>query len=66
MTDFIRVTDNFYVSPQIGIEDVARAAREGFTLLINNRPDGEAPGQPTHEEIRPPPPPSACTAPISR
>lgn len=52
MTDFIRVTDNFYVAPQIGVEDVAKAAREGFTLLINNRPDGEVPGQPTHAEIQ--------------
>lgn len=52
MTDFIRVTDDFYVAPQIGLEDVAKAAREGFTLLINNRPDGEVAGQPTHEEIK--------------
>lgn len=52
MTDFIRVTDNFYVAPQITLEDVARAKREGFTLLINNRPDFESAGQPTHAEIQ--------------
>ncbi len=52
MTEFIRVTDNFSVAPQIAVEDVAKAAAEGYTLLINNRPDGEAPGQPTHEEIQ--------------
>jgi len=51
MTDFIRVTDNFYVAPQITLEDVARAAQEGFTLLINNRPDFEAAGQPTYAEV---------------
>ena len=52
MTDFIRVTDNFHVAPQISVEDVAKVAREGFTLLINNHPDGEVPGQPAHEEIQ--------------
>ena len=51
MTDFIRVTDDFYVAPQIQVDDVPRAVEQGFTLLINNRPDHEAPGQPTHEEM---------------
>ena len=46
MTDFRRVTDDLYVSPQITLDDVERAAREGFKTLINNRPDGEAPDQP--------------------
>jgi uncharacterized protein (TIGR01244 family) len=45
------VTDRFWVSPQIETADVARAAAAGFTTLINNRPDGEAPGQPSSEEI---------------
>ena len=52
MTEFIRVTDNFAVAPQITVEDVQRAVDEGFTLLINNRPDHESPGQPTHDEIQ--------------
>jgi uncharacterized protein (TIGR01244 family) len=30
---------------------VAAAATQGFTLIINNRPDGEAPGQPTGAQI---------------
>ena len=51
MTDFRTVTDTFSVSPQISPADVAAAAAQGFTLIINNRPDGEAPGQPTGEEI---------------
>jgi uncharacterized protein (TIGR01244 family) len=51
MSDFRRVTDLFWVSPQIEAADVARAAADGFTTLINNRPDGEAPGQPSSEEI---------------
>jgi uncharacterized protein (TIGR01244 family) len=51
MTDFRKVTDDFSVSPQIELSDVARAKAEGFVLLINNRPDGEAPGQPTSDEF---------------
>jgi uncharacterized protein (TIGR01244 family) len=51
MSDFRKVTDRLSVSPQISVEDVARAAREGFGLIINNRPDGEAPDQPSGAEI---------------
>ena len=51
MTDFRRVTDDFSVSPQIDLEDMAAAAAQGFTLVINNRPDGEQPGQPTSAEV---------------
>ena len=31
--------------------DLAEAARAGFTLVINNRPDGEVPGQPTNAQM---------------
>ena len=51
MTDFRDVTDDFSVSPQIAPEDVATAAAQGFVLIINNRPDGEQPGQPTSAQI---------------
>jgi uncharacterized protein (TIGR01244 family) len=51
MTQFRTVTDHFSVSPQISPVDVAVAAAQGFTTIINNRPDGEAPGQPTSAEI---------------
>ena len=51
MTDFRFVTENFAVSPQISLADVSAAAAQGFTLIINNRPDGEAPGQPAGERI---------------
>ena len=47
MTDFRNVTDDFSVAPQIAVADVAAAAAQGFTLVINNRPDGEAPDQPS-------------------
>lgn len=52
MTEFRRVTDLFSVAPQISIEDVALARAAGFTVLINNRPDGEEPGQPSSNEIQ--------------
>lgn len=51
MTDFRRVTDQLSVSPQISAADVAAAAAQGFRTVINNRPDGEAPDQPTSDEI---------------
>ena len=51
MSIFRTVTETFSVSPQISAADVATAAEEGFTLIINNRPDGEDLGQPTADEI---------------
>lgn len=39
------------VAPQLRPEDVAAAARAGVVLIINNRPDGEAPDQPSGAEI---------------
>ena len=51
MTDFRRVTDDFSVSSQIELADVTAAAAQGFTLVINNRPDGEQPGQPSSAEV---------------
>ncbi|MDP3867567.1 TIGR01244 family sulfur transferase [Phenylobacterium sp.] len=51
MTEFRRVTDDLSVSPQIALDDLARAKSEGFKLVINNRPDGEDPSQPTSAEV---------------
>jgi uncharacterized protein (TIGR01244 family) len=51
MSDFRKVTDDFAVAPQIAIDDVAAAADQGFTLVINNRPDGEAPDQPSSAQM---------------
>jgi len=47
MHDFRKVTDDFSVAPQIAVDDIAAAADQGFALVINNRPDGEAPDQPS-------------------
>ena len=51
MSDFRRVTDDFTTAPQISVEDVEEAARQGFRTIINNRPDNEQPGQPASHEI---------------
>jgi uncharacterized protein (TIGR01244 family) len=45
MADIRDVTAGFAVAPQITPEDVAGLGGR-FRLLINNRPDGEAPDQP--------------------
>lgn len=51
MADFRKVTDDFAVAPQISVADVADAAAQGFRMLINNRPEGESPDQPSGEAI---------------
>jgi uncharacterized protein (TIGR01244 family) len=48
---FKPINENFSVAPQIGAAEVAAAAEAGFTTIINNRPDGEAPGQPNAAQI---------------
>lgn len=45
MSDFRQLSDSVWASPQIGPDDVAEAARLGFTLIVNNRPEGESPDQ---------------------
>ena len=45
------LSPNVSVSSQISVEDAAAARQEGFRSIIGNRPDGEAPGQPTWAEI---------------
>lgn len=49
---FRKIDDSISVAPQIGTADVAAAAAQGFTMIINNRPDQEEPGQPGGDEIR--------------
>ena len=49
--DVRRIDDSFSVSPQIAPADVAALREAGFTLVINNRPDGEEAGQPAAADI---------------
>jgi sulfide:quinone oxidoreductase len=46
------ITSDFSVGQQIQPEDVATLAKQGFTTIICNRPDGEDMMQPTFEDIR--------------
>lgn len=48
---FISLTPAIAVAPQIAPEDVEAARAAGFTTVVNNRPDGEAPGQPAGASI---------------
>ena len=48
---FRQLTASLFASPQIGLEDVAAAAAQGITLIINNRPEGESDDQTTGSEI---------------
>lgn len=45
MSDFRTITDTMLASPQITVDDVAAAKARGVTLIVNNRPEGEAPDQ---------------------
>jgi uncharacterized protein (TIGR01244 family) len=51
MADIRQVREDFAVAPQIAPEDMGEIAAQGFKLVINNRPDGEVPGQPTSAEM---------------
>jgi uncharacterized protein (TIGR01244 family) len=51
MTDFRQLTDQFWASPQIILEDVGAAKAQGFALIVNNRPEGEAEDQTPGERI---------------
>ena len=51
------LSDTLSVSAQITVEDVSRLREQGFTVIVCNRPDGEAPYQPTMDDIE-----AACVA----
>lgn len=40
-----RINEYLSVAGQIGKDDIAALAKEGFATIINNRPDDEEPGQ---------------------
>lgn len=51
MSDFRKLSDTMFASPQIGLDDVATARDLGIALIVNNRPEGESPDQVPGEEI---------------
>lgn len=48
---FRQLDDKTLVSGQITPDQVPEIARSGVTLIVNNRPDGEDPGQPLAADI---------------
>jgi uncharacterized protein (TIGR01244 family) len=52
MADIRWVTERFAVAPQLSVEDAGRLGDLGFRHVINNRPDGEAFGQPRGSAIQ--------------
>ena len=48
---FRALDETIFVSSQITADDIATAAAQGVTLIINNRPDGESPTEPQGQEI---------------
>ena len=51
-SDMIRQLDEaVMVSGQVAPREVAGIAAQGVTVLVNNRPDGEDPGQPAAAQI---------------
>jgi uncharacterized protein (TIGR01244 family) len=46
-----QLDEHVMVSRQIAPEDVAGLQRQGVTMIVNNRPDGEDPGQPLGADI---------------
>jgi uncharacterized protein (TIGR01244 family) len=49
---FRKIDETISVAPQISVEQVQAAADQGFTMIINNRPEQEEPGQPSGDTIR--------------
>ena len=48
---FRKLSDSVLASPQIDLADIAAAAAQGVTLIINNRPEGESDDQTPGAEI---------------
>ena len=46
-----QLDETVMVSSQVAPHEVAGLAQQGVTVLVNNRPDGEEPGQPFAVEI---------------
>jgi len=49
--DVKTISERYTVSGQIAVEDLSELKSQGVELLICNRPDGEAEGQPSYAAI---------------
>jgi uncharacterized protein (TIGR01244 family) len=50
--DVRQITESYSVSPQVTPDEIAAIKAAGFKTVICNRPDGEQPGQPSHDAIK--------------
>jgi uncharacterized protein (TIGR01244 family) len=51
--EFHRIDDNFAAAGQITPADVPEIARQGYKVIVNNRPDNEGgPEQPNSDQVR--------------
>ncbi len=48
---YTRLSDRLVVGPQVRPQDLDEIAGAGFAGIINNRPDAEAPDQPSSAEL---------------
>jgi uncharacterized protein (TIGR01244 family) len=46
-----KLDERTYVARQIALDDVGAVKAAGVTMIVNNRPDGEGPDQPTSAEM---------------
>ena len=50
--DARKITDHYFVAPQIAVDDIPALAEAGFTHIICNRPDEEVPAELQADTIR--------------
>jgi uncharacterized protein (TIGR01244 family) len=50
--DVRQITESYSVSPQVTPDEIAAIKAAGFKTVNCNRPDGEQPGQPSHDAIK--------------
>jgi sulfide:quinone oxidoreductase len=46
-----QLSSRIFVCAQITVDDIIFVAAQGFTTIVNNRPDGEAAGQPLSVDL---------------
>lgn len=51
MSDFRKLSNRVWASPQIGFDDISEASELGVSLIINNRPEGESDDQTPGSDI---------------
>ncbi|MEO1731677.1 MAG: TIGR01244 family sulfur transferase [Pseudomonadota bacterium] len=51
MSDFRKLSETVFASPQIELADIEAAKALGVSLIMNNRPDGEDPAAPQGADI---------------